>query len=149
MIIVAHRGNLDGPDSCNHNIEKLHKAIQAGFYVELDLWLKDGKYYLGHDKPEQQITLAEFDHPQVFFHLKNLFLPTLNFADAFAIHQDNYALTLRGKLWCNYGAGFVENSIVCAPELVGANQSLNEFLYEHKNAWGICTDYGHEVSIAF
>lgn len=141
MIIIAHRGNIDGPDSCNHDLKKIADGIGQGYYMELDLWKIDGNFYFGHDTPEKLICLDDFDHPKVFFHLKNLFLPRLKFADAFSIDHDNFVLTLRGRLWCNYGAGFAENSVVCAPELVKSEEPLENFLRSHQKAWGICTDY--------
>ena len=42
MIIIAHRGNINGINSTNHNVTKIWDAIEDGFYVELDLWrIKD------------------------------------------------------------------------------------------------------------
>ena len=145
MKFIAHRGNINGVNSTNHNVAKIWDAIEDGFYVELDLWCIKNNYYLGHDKPEIQIQLTDFDHPQVFFHLKNLFLPKLKFADAFAINNDDYVFTLRDKLWCNYKVGYSNDSIICAPELVGSTDNLDAFIKDNMGAFGVCTDYGMKV----
>ena len=52
MLKIAHRGNLYGPDPERENtIEVISEALALGYDVEIDIWLVDGKLYLGHDEP--------------------------------------------------------------------------------------------------
>lgn len=142
MILYAHRGNLSGKSRFENEPAFLEEAMAAGFHVEVDLWRIDGVYFLGHDGPEHKVDLARFDRPEVMFHLKNAHVPPLAHADAFAIDHDRYALTLRGKLWTNYGQPANELSIMCAPDLVGVDRPLESFIGEiGAHAYGICTDY--------
>ena len=52
MILISHRGNLDGPTPKEENrIEYIENALGEGYQVEVDVWWWDG-FYLGHDEPE-------------------------------------------------------------------------------------------------
>jgi hypothetical protein len=50
MVLISHRGNIDG---VNQNFENqpnyIDDAIKAGYDVEVDIWYIGGKLYLGHD----------------------------------------------------------------------------------------------------
>ena len=51
MIILAHRGNLDGPDRKTENTREVYeKALGAGFGLEIDV-RRDahGRFYISHD----------------------------------------------------------------------------------------------------
>jgi len=56
MIYIAHRGNTQGPnpDKENHP-DYLRDAVRKGYDVELDVWLINGKYILGHDAPQYEV----------------------------------------------------------------------------------------------
>ena len=47
MILIAHRGNMDGPNPPQENDPSyiLH-TLECGFHVEIDLWIKDNILYL-------------------------------------------------------------------------------------------------------
>ena len=48
MKIISHRGNLSGPDPKQENKpSQIINAIQKGYEVEIDVWFKDKKFYLG------------------------------------------------------------------------------------------------------
>ena len=48
MKIIAHRANLDGPNSRNENqISSINNCLDLGFDVEIDIRLLDGKIILG------------------------------------------------------------------------------------------------------
>ena len=56
MKLIAHRGNINGPNKEKENKpEYIIEAINKGYYVEIDLWLIDDKLYLGHDNPQYVI----------------------------------------------------------------------------------------------
>ena len=46
MKLISHRGNLNGriPERENHP-DYIDEAIEAGYDVEIDIWLNDGVLY--------------------------------------------------------------------------------------------------------
>ena len=52
MILIAHRGNIDGPSEMENHPDHIQKALDAGFHVEVDAWVIDGEIFLGHDEPQ-------------------------------------------------------------------------------------------------
>ena len=76
MIFIAHRGNLNGPNSIDENKpDYLLEAINKGYYVETDLWVIDNKLFLGHDKPQYEINIDFLLNikDKLFCHCKNIF----------------------------------------------------------------------------
>jgi aryl-phospho-beta-D-glucosidase BglC (GH1 family) len=58
MILISHRGNLNGPNPERENSPKyIDEAIEAGYDVEIDIWLNDGILYLGHDSIQYETSL--------------------------------------------------------------------------------------------
>ena len=54
--LIAHRGNLDGPNPEKENHpDYIHTAVKEGYEVEVDLWKVDNNLYLGHDSPQYRI----------------------------------------------------------------------------------------------
>lgn len=142
MRIYSHRGNIFGKDARENEPTFIKECLAKGYFVEVDLWHDGGRYFLGHDGPTFLIDLAEFDRVEVMFHLKTPHVPRLVRADAFAIENDPYVLTLRGLLWTNHGQEPTPGSVMCAPELVGDPQPLDAFVRSvQRTAAGICTDY--------
>ena len=56
MLFISHRGNLNG---INKDLENkpsyILKALDEKFDVEVDIWFKKNKFYLGHDNPKYEI----------------------------------------------------------------------------------------------
>ena len=52
MKIIAHRGNLSGPTQTENHPDQIKKALDLGFDVEIDVWYKENKVFLGHDFPQ-------------------------------------------------------------------------------------------------
>ena len=49
MILIAHRGNIDGPNpELENSLQYIDKAIDSGYNVEVDIWgsLVEGLYSL-------------------------------------------------------------------------------------------------------
>ena len=58
MILISHRGNLDGKnESEENNPIYIEEALNAGYEVEIDVWYDGEQLYLGHDNPEYEIEL--------------------------------------------------------------------------------------------
>ena len=146
MQVIAHRANLSGPRGSKENHpDAIGECLAQGFGVELDLWTLNGEHWLGHDSPTYRIDLSALDRVAVYFHLKTPHIPPLANADVFAIDRDPYAITIRGRIWTNYGQPASSVGIMCAPELVGADEPLEQFMNRITGAFGICTDFPARV----
>lgn len=56
--LIAHRGLINGPDKAlENNIETIKERDQNGLYSEIDVWLVDNTWFVGHDKPDTFIDL--------------------------------------------------------------------------------------------
>jgi len=144
VILIAHRGNLHGPNPQEENKpEYIQSAIDAGYDVEVDVWLLDDKFYLGHDFPEHEVELKQLERwrNRAWFHAKNL--DVLNgmvwFCGGFNIfwHEtDKFSLTSKGFIWTYPGEAVTPNSIIV--QLGRPNKFLEG------KVRGICTDYAAE-----
>ncbi len=143
MIIIAHRGNLKGPDPINENKpEYLEFAIDKGFEIEVDVWVQSEKIFLGHDNPAFEINIDFLNKfkSKSWFHAKNI--EALEFFTKYSLDQndlnyfwhenDDYTLTSQGWIWAYPNKYSNFKSIAVLPEI-------------HKtkiqNFSGICTDY--------
>lgn len=136
MKIIAHRGNLSGPDSENENKpEAILKAIKLGFDVEVDLHVVNKELYLGHDAPQYKIPIDFLYNPHLWVHCKNkdalaLMYTTKNIH--YFWHQtDTYTITSKGYIWSYVGAETIDNAVCVLPT---ANQNVARY-------GAICTDY--------
>lgn len=140
MLIIAHRGNLNGPDTLTENtIESIDKSIKSGFMVEIDIRVIDNKIYLGHDNPSHLIDLdyIKKNRDKLIIHCKNkeaLALSCDNNLHYFWHQDDDYTITSNGYIWIHYGKDIPTNkkTIYVLPELA-QNIKLN--------CEGVCTDF--------
>lgn len=75
MILISHRGNIDGRRVPFENKpDYIDEAINAGYDVEIDVWYIDGKLWLGHDEPQYEVSLEwlEFRSPSLWIHCKDM-----------------------------------------------------------------------------
>tara|TARA_Y100000310_G_scaffold211584_1_gene212328 strand:- start:954 stop:1400 length:447 start_codon:yes stop_codon:yes gene_type:complete len=145
MILIAHRGNIDGPFPERENtIDYIEEAIQLGYDVEIDLHLCKGhQFYLGHDKPEEGIYvgwLLRFKD-YLWCHAKDI--PALRMLmdlkmNTFMHDTDDATITSKGYIWTYPGKKLVSGSIAVLPE-------RRSQIYMLKCA-GVCSDYVGENS---
>jgi glycerophosphoryl diester phosphodiesterase len=143
MIIIAHRGNIDGPNSNLENSpEYIDFAIEAGFDVEIDLRMKDGSLYTGHDKPIYKLPSGWIDKrkEKLWIHCKDR--ESLDFcSNSLDLHyfyheNDRYTLTSKAIGWVLVGQIAYSNSIIVLPERFEYYSKYDRIM-ETK---GICTD---------
>jgi len=145
MIIISHRGNINGPEPQKENLpEYIDFALENGFDVEVDIWCDDG-IYLGHDGPEYKIS-KEWLRERV----ENLWVHCKNLEAAYQLAQefkcfcsdvDPYCFMSQGHIWVNDVS--VKPPKNCVVPLLGI-ENLNS--YEYKDAaFAICTDYPIEL----
>lgn len=142
MKLIAHRGNIHGPNPKKENSPLyIENAIKLGYDVEIDLRLELG-LYLGHDDPQYLIDrmwLNKFKD-KLWIHCKDFSSLTylsqsgldLNF---FWHHSDDYTLTSKGFIWTYPGKYSSEKSV-----LVDLNGTTKE-----TQCYGICSDYVRDL----
>jgi hypothetical protein len=149
MILIAHRGNISGP---NHERENhpdyILNAINAGYDVEIDLWYAptypgdENPYYLGHDEPQYKIDFGFLvDHCEhLWVHCKSFetleSLASVSYTSVinYFYHTDeDYVLTRHGYVWAYPGkVAYGRNTICVMPELDN---------YKIGDVGGVCSDY--------
>ena len=139
MIIISHRGNIDGPDvKYENHPDQIEKAFNAGYDVEIDVWLESGKFILGHDKPQYEVNWEYLTRPYLWCHAKNIdaLVAMLNIgAHCFWHQEDDVTLTSKGYIWTYPKKRLTKKSICVMPEL------SNYYDVEFNLATGVCTDY--------
>lgn len=141
MRFISHRGNLIQiiPELENRP-SQIQKVIELGYDCEVDLWLSEGKLYLGHDTPQY---LIEIDFLQLYVrnlwvHCKNIDAllwckdSTINGLNYFWHQEDKVALTSLGYIWAYPGFQPIRNSIAVMPEINDEHELLS--------CLGICSD---------
>jgi glycerophosphoryl diester phosphodiesterase len=136
MKIISHRGNLNGPNSISENsISAINTALGQGFDVEIDVWFKNGKWYLGHDKPNYKINESFLENKKLWCHAKNLDALNLmlknNKIHCFWHQNDNFTLTSKNYIWTYPNKDTTDNSII----VLIKKQKIP------KKTFGICTDF--------
>jgi hypothetical protein len=146
MKYISHRGNLNGPNKEIENTkEQIKKVIELGYDCEIDLWYIENDIFLGHDKPENIVSLdflLKYKN-NLWCHCKNHemleYLNINNFDLNYFWHQnDYYTITSKGYTWVYPGKQLIKNSIFVLPEYT--NFSKNSIL-KNMNIGGICSDY--------
>jgi hypothetical protein len=106
MILISHRGNINGPNKERENSPAyIKEAVDAGFEVEIDVWYKDKKWYLGHDEPQHEIDPSFLSYEPFWCHAKNLeALTEMAIIGNYIWHKfwhenDRYTLTSCGHIW--------------------------------------------------
>lgn len=142
-ILIAHRGNLDGPNPEKENHpDYIMAAVSAGYNVEIDVWYTDGKLVLGHDKPQYEIPKSFWMPHEFWIHAKNIdaLVEISKWKGAYLFnyfyHQtDDCVLTSRGFIWTYPDKPIIsEHQIAVMPEIVGQD-------YNYSKAGGVCTDF--------
>jgi len=153
MKLIAHRGNIDGPNpSEENNPEYIEDAIENGFDVEVDIWFSSQtkKFFLGHDRPEYQIDvfwLAK-NINKLWIHCKNIealyeFSANMSGYNYFWHDTDKYTLTSKKYIWTYPGQPYTPKSIMVMPESMMVFPTFATELEDMKayNCYGICSDY--------
>jgi len=138
MILISHRGNINGKilERENHP-DYIDEAISKGYDVEIDMWWIDGRVYLGHDKPQYEVSdewLGDRVN-KLWIHCKNTEL--LNWIRSTTLHyfwheEDTLTLTSKQHMWVYPGKQPITGSIAVMPEM---------FKDDIGKCLGICSDY--------
>lgn len=139
MILISHRGNLDGPDPFLENTKDyIIEALHRGYNCEIDVWYLNNNFYLSHDEPEEKHKI-DYDwliRPGLYIHCKNIeALNKLYKFHVFFHDKDACVFTSRREIWTYPGEILTGQSIAVMPEMASYTDE------ELKGALGICSDY--------
>lgn len=140
MLLISHRGNINGPNPLRENTPTyIQEAIDLGYDVEVDVWFIDEVIYLGHDEPQYSVDFRWFRDRlnKLWVHCKNI-EALLIFEDCgypinyFWHEEDTVTLTSKNYIWVYPGKQPIKKSIAVLPELYNDDISI---------AIGVCSDY--------
>jgi len=141
MILISHRGNINGPSKDENNPIRIEDIILHGYDVEIDLRILNSEFYLGHDTEDYKVSekwiLKHKD--KLWIHCKTIDTiqqihnsKLLGDTNYFFHYNDKCTLTSKGFLWVFPGFQPIQNSIAVLPELKDDNIS---------KSIGICSDF--------
>ena len=139
MFFISHRGNINGPNPVDENkVQYINDCLDKNFDVEIDLWFKKNKFYLGHDEPQYEVGLDYLSNKKFWIHCKNLecFYELGKYDLNYFWHEkDKIVITSKGFFWNYPGTKLDRNkSINVLPE---RSKEFDNTL----NFKGICSDY--------
>jgi len=140
MILISHRGNVNGRiEEAENRPDCIDDTIRLGYEVEIDIWVIEDTFYLGHDEPQYGVSLHWLNKrkDKLWVHCKNIeavewFNSLCDTYNYFWHQEDTLTLTSKGYVWVYPGKQSVKNSIAVMPELFNDDTSL---------CLGICSDY--------
>ena len=125
MKLIAHRGNIFGPNPLEeNNPEYIETAIADGYDVEIDVRWEDYQFYLGHDEPQYYVPMTWlvkrkdklWIHCKDFKSLDIFSNNTIDF-NFFWHEEDKFTLTSKGYIWTYPGQSYCSNSVIVMPEV--------------------------------
>ncbi len=143
MILISHRGNLNGRKKKYENHpDYLNEALNENFDIEIDLFLYDEYLWLGHDLPQYKINDIEWlKNKRIWCHAKNIetlnFLIKQNDIHCFFHQNDDVTLTSRGFIWTYPNKQVFDKSILVIENRISKDEM--PFCY------GVCTDYVNDL----
>lgn len=144
MILISHRGNLEGPNpERENNPEYILEAIKQNYMVEVDLRMFNGELMLGHDESQYEIDHDFLIKYKTFLwvHCKDAlsldFMSKVRTNNYFWHQNDDYTLTSWNYVWAYPGKSSVGNlCVMVMPELHWPIEIIKDF-----NCFGVCSDY--------
>jgi hypothetical protein len=149
-LIISHRGNLYGPQINENRSPTIHRALELGFEVQIDLWVievEDKKTiwmgfreYQAEDEVHSDFLQTYRD--RLWIHAKNEH--ALNQALSFDLHcffyfeNSPYTLTSEGWIWYDLHAKPMQEKTSSKHVILSLPES-EIILPEHGQGW--CTDY--------
>ena len=147
MRLIAHRGNVNGPNrDVENTIGQIDKCIENGYDVEIDLRYDAASqiFWLGHDKPKNVISFFELAKRSQYLWIHCKDITTLHaFANGtsgynyFWHQEDDFTLTSKQYIWTYPGKPYTNQSVIVMPEW---NEPDWDTL-RVTDCYGICTDY--------
>jgi len=150
MLMIAHRGNLEGPrPNLENRTEYIQKALDAGFYVEIDVWVKNRVITLGHNEGVYPCQVEFLTNDKILCHAKNFeaieFFNSHKDIHWFWHDKDACTLTSKGWVWA-FPHNRIEGSILNQPEFNqkwNPEEAISQYRWYISNGsfLGVCSDY--------
>lgn len=152
MKLIAHRGNINGPNPLDeNNPEYIEKAISNGYDVEIDIRYETSgnNFYLGHDDPQYEVNsqwlLKRMNN--LWIHCKNInslfyFSSKTEGYNYFWHQEDDFTLTSKNYIWTYPGKEYTPKSVIVMPE---SNSNIDFKSLMMYNCFGICSDYVGDI----
>ena len=149
MILISHRGNLNGLNPERENSPPyIREAISAGFDVEIDVRFLNDTIWLGHDEPQYKVSLSFLEEikDHSWLHCKN-FAALSGLVDqdfrVFYHEKEKYTILNNGLIWA-HDIQLVDEK--CIVPLLSLESVLS---YDNQNIYGICSDFVQECRNKF
>ncbi len=139
MLLISHRGNINGRDQSWENYPPyIENAINRGYHCEIDVWYDKGEWYLGHDNAEYKVSYQFLQNEKLWCHAKTI--ESLNAMlmqggiHCFWHESDKYTLTSKNYIWTypGFDVPLGSKSICVVPERCNMDVS---------NFYGVCSDF--------
>lgn len=154
MKLIAHRGNITGPNPEQENqFIYLYNAVTLGYDVSVDIWIMDGEVWTGHDSPTYKLDWNQLYKLKIngWFHCKNLEAFT-HFTgmqsnkqyynwNYFWHQNDDFALTSNHYIWTYPNKNLGPFSIAVLIDGVKNEYTEKDLTKCH----GICSDYVKKI----
>ncbi len=138
MKLIAHRGNVDSREETRENEpDYIQAAVERGFDVEIDVWVRGDRFLLGHDEGLYSVEIGFLSNERFWCHCKTretlrALLETK--AHCFFHEEDSVTLTSRGVMWAFPSSEPLPGSVCVLPELHALT------LDSLRDCYGICSD---------
>ena len=142
MKLIAHKGNVNGPDSSIENTpEQIDWCIQNGYDVEIDIRYnpETKTFYLGHDGFDYEVNWWWLAGRQknLWIHCKDLttlheFVINTSGYNYFWHQRDDYTVTSKGKIWASPDQPYNGDTV----RVIENPEDVKEY-----DCYGICSDY--------
>lgn len=147
MIIISHRGNLNGPNEyCDNNVHHINMLLDNNKHVEIDVWYIDNKWFIGHDKPVHNVGIDFLKRQNLWLHAKNIdaacMLRTLD-VNYFSHDNDLYVLTSKLFMWVHhkFDLSTISDEILLNFVVVVLPEKSTIDIKLLRKCYAICTDY--------
>tara|TARA_R100000008_G_scaffold59031_1_gene36772 strand:- start:1777 stop:2241 length:465 start_codon:yes stop_codon:yes gene_type:complete len=152
MILISHRGNLDGLNPERENSpDYIDEAIAKGYDVEVDVWyyrVNQDWVWLGHDEPEYTVKkewLLDRKN-NLWIHCKNFNALTqlVNTELRIFYHEkEQYTILNNGLIWAH---NIEEIDDRCIIPLLSRESVLE---YNQAGFYGVCSDFIYDCEKKF
>ena len=148
MILISHRGNVTGriPESENRP-DYIQDTITLGYNVEIDVRMKEGQLYLGHDYAQYKVELEWLleRRDRLWIHTKDFesldFLIDKGLRIFFHEQERQTIINNTNLIWSHDLRSISSKSIIPLLDL----ESIDKYGHLAQDVYGVCSDYLYKV----
>jgi YrbI family 3-deoxy-D-manno-octulosonate 8-phosphate phosphatase len=138
MKFISHRGNINGKILDRENTTSyIQEALDAGYDVEIDVWMIGKEFFLGHDGPGEVVSRDFLQNSRLWVHSKNIqaFLELSKYHKINTFFQDDdlVVITSNGSFW-NHSDNTIQH-----PNTILVSLEWDSNL-KYSDSLGVCSD---------